>query len=124
MSNMAVIVDSTCNLPPSVLQKYKISRVPLSYIVDGHLAADPCDDEAILALFKSGKFNRKFEVTTKPPAPEDFARCIIKRIKEGHNSIVVQTVNRVQGDPSSQLWERHDASDFDTKTQDKLEAGG
>jgi GST-like protein len=29
-------------------------------------------------------------------------------------------VNRVTGDPSSQLHERHDASDFDTKTQDKL----
>ena len=30
-------------------------------------------------------------------------------------------VNRTFGDPSSQLRERHDASDFDTKTQDKLE---
>ena len=29
-------------------------------------------------------------------------------------------VNRVMGDPKSQLHERHDASDFDTKTQDKL----
>jgi GSH-dependent disulfide-bond oxidoreductase len=29
-------------------------------------------------------------------------------------------VNRVMGDPASQLHERHDASDFDTKTQDKL----
>ncbi len=29
-------------------------------------------------------------------------------------------VNRVSGDPKSQLHERHDASDFDTKTQDKL----
>ncbi len=29
-------------------------------------------------------------------------------------------VNRVQGKPSSQLHERHDASDFETKTQDKL----
>ena len=29
-------------------------------------------------------------------------------------------VNRPFGDPSSQLHERHDASDFDTKTQDKL----
>ena len=28
-------------------------------------------------------------------------------------------VNRIQGEPSSQLHERHDASDFDTKTQDK-----
>jgi GST-like protein len=31
-------------------------------------------------------------------------------------------VNRTFGDPASQLHERHDASDFDTKTQDKLAA--
>ncbi len=31
-------------------------------------------------------------------------------------------VNRAQGEPSSQLHERHDASDFETKTQDKLAA--
>jgi GST-like protein len=30
-------------------------------------------------------------------------------------------VNRMQGDPKSQLRERHDASDFETRTQDKLE---
>lgn len=29
-------------------------------------------------------------------------------------------VNRTFGDPASQLHERHDASDFDTRTQDKL----
>ena len=29
-------------------------------------------------------------------------------------------VNRVMGDPASQLHERHEASDFDTRTQDKL----
>ncbi len=31
-------------------------------------------------------------------------------------------VNRAWGEPESQLLERHDASDFDTKTQDKVEA--
>jgi GST-like protein len=31
-------------------------------------------------------------------------------------------VNRVRGEPSEQLRERHDAGDFDTKTQDKIEA--
>ncbi len=30
-------------------------------------------------------------------------------------------VNRTSGEPSSQLHERHDAKDFETKTQDKLE---
>jgi GSH-dependent disulfide-bond oxidoreductase len=33
-------------------------------------------------------------------------------------------VNRTWGEPSSQLHERHEASDFDTKTQDKLVAPG
>ena len=31
-------------------------------------------------------------------------------------------VNRVYGDPSSQLHERHDAGDFETRTQDKIAA--
>jgi GSH-dependent disulfide-bond oxidoreductase len=29
-------------------------------------------------------------------------------------------VNRTWGEPSSQLHERHDASDFETRTQDKI----
>src|SRR4029079_3385185 len=29
-------------------------------------------------------------------------------------------VNRISGDPANQLHERHDASDFETKTQDKI----
>ena len=33
-------------------------------------------------------------------------------------------VNRTFGDPASQLLERHDASDFDTKTQDKQDGEG
>lgn len=32
-------------------------------------------------------------------------------------------VNRVTGEPASQLHERHDASDFETRTQDKLQPG-
>jgi len=33
-------------------------------------------------------------------------------------------VNRTHGDPAGQLHERHEASDFDTRTQDKLAAAG
>jgi GST-like protein len=29
-------------------------------------------------------------------------------------------VNKLSGDPATQLHERHDASDFELKTQDKL----
>ena len=33
-------------------------------------------------------------------------------------------VNRMAGKPERQLRERHDTSDFDNKTQDKIEAAG
>jgi GSH-dependent disulfide-bond oxidoreductase len=33
-------------------------------------------------------------------------------------------VNRTFGEPSSQLHERHEASDFDTRTADKLASTG
>jgi GST-like protein len=33
-------------------------------------------------------------------------------------------VNRITGEPAGQLQERHDASDFQTKTQDKLAPTG
>ena len=46
-------------------------------------------------------------------AEEIFQRPAVKRGR---------MVNRVTGEPSEQLHERHDASDFDTKTQDKIEA--
>ena len=35
-----------------------------------------------------------------------------------------RTVNRIFGDPAGQLRERHDASDFDTKIQDKVAVAG
>jgi GST-like protein len=44
-----------------------------------------------------------------------FARPAVKRGR---------MVNRLTGDSSEQLHERHDASDFDTKTQDKIAAAG
>jgi GST-like protein len=42
--------------------------------------------------------------------------AIVKRpaVKRG------RMVNRISGDPASQLHERHEASDFDTRTQDKI----
>jgi len=42
-----------------------------------------------------------------------FARPAVKRGR---------MVNRMSGDPSEQLHERHDAKDFETRTQDKLQA--
>ncbi|MEM7767647.1 MAG: glutathione-dependent disulfide-bond oxidoreductase [Pseudomonadota bacterium] len=46
------------------------------------------------------------------------------QINERPAAIRGKMVNRVWGEPSSQLHERHDASDFDTKTADKMKPEG
>jgi GST-like protein len=48
-------------------------------------------------------------------ADQLFARPAVKRGR---------MVNRAFGDPAEQLRERHDASDFETRTEDKLSRGG
>ena len=52
---------------------------------------------------------------------------LMRWTKEIDNRETVQRgrmVNRARGPLHEQLHERHDASDFDTRTQDKLEAAG
>jgi GSH-dependent disulfide-bond oxidoreductase len=63
-------------------------------------------------LYEAGEFLQVQEYRNVVRwADEIYARPAVKRGR---------MVNRAFGDPATQLHERHDASDFDTKTQDKI----
>ncbi|MFT7561594.1 MAG: DegV family protein with EDD domain [Flavobacteriales bacterium] len=94
----AILVDSACSLPKSLCDKYNLSYVPLTYSIDDDEFIDNSDEEEALAIFASGSLSKKHEVTTIPPSPEAFEKAIIKKIKEGYQRIVIQTVNRTQGE--------------------------
>ncbi len=93
----ALIVDSVCSLPKSICEKYNISLLPVHYKVNGDDFEDECDEQSSLAIFETGVFGRKYDVSTTPPSPEDFEQEIIKKIKEGNKRIVIQTLNRFKG---------------------------
>jgi GST-like protein len=65
-------------------------------------------------LYEAGEFLSVHEYTNLIRWTDQLAQR--KGVQRG------RMVNRTYGEPSSQLRERHDASDFDTRTQDKLEA--
>ncbi|WP_321490843.1 glutathione-dependent disulfide-bond oxidoreductase [uncultured Hyphomonas sp.] len=65
-------------------------------------------------LYEAGEFLSVHEYTNLIRWTDQLAQR--KGVQRG------RMVNRTYGEPASQLRERHDASDFDTKTQDKLEA--
>jgi len=64
-------------------------------------------------LYGAGEFLQVHEYTNVVRWTDEIARR--PAVRRGRK------VNRTWGDPSSQLHERHDASDFETKTQDKLQ---
>jgi GST-like protein len=67
-------------------------------------------------LYESGEFLQVQEYTHVQRWTNQIAqRAAVRRGR---------MVNRVSGDPKSQLHERHDASDFDTRTQDRLAPTG
>ena len=65
-------------------------------------------------LYEAGEFLQVHEYTHVLRWADQIARR--PAVQRGRK------VNRTWGDPASQLHERHDASDFETKTQDKLAA--
>jgi GST-like protein len=65
-------------------------------------------------VYEAGEFLQVQEYThVQRWADEIYARAAVKRGR---------MVNRIVGEPAGQLHERHDAADFDTRTQDKLQA--
>ena len=94
----AIIVDSACSLPKVLREKYDVSFVPISYSIDDGRFVDECNEENAEAMFESGSLSRKHEVNTQAPSPEDFESAIINKIKNGYQRVIVQTVNRTQGD--------------------------
>lgn len=104
-SKTAFIVDSVCSLPKSLMQKYTVTELPISYSVDEERFVDPMDTEEVLAIFESGVFKRKHEVNTSPPTPQEYEQAIIKKIKSGYVQLVIQTVSKGQ----SQSYENANA---------------
>lgn len=98
MQNTVIIVDSVCTLPPRLLEKYNIKRVPITVSINGNEFVDPCDQTRSLVLFQSGDLSRKQKVITMPPSIEAFEKVILAAIDAGADQVFVQTVNRMQGE--------------------------
>jgi DegV family protein with EDD domain len=101
MTDTAIIADSACCMPHSMSQKYNISFVPVGYTVNSVPYVDPMNDADVVALFASGTLGKKNDVETMAPKVEAFEKAIRGKIKQGYKRVIVQTVNRTQGDTYS-----------------------
>ena len=99
-------------------------------VLDRHLADNTymCGDDYTIADIAIWPWYGQVVLNTVYEASEFLDTASYKHLNRWTNAISERQavkrgrmVNRTFGEPSSQLHERHDASDFDTQTQDKLE---
>ena len=102
-------------------------------VLDRHLAENRymCGDEytiadmAIWPWYGGALLNRQYEAAEFLDA-ESYTNAMrwTKEIDARETVKRGRMVNKHRGEPHEQLHERHDASDFETKTQDKIQAAG
>ena len=99
-------------------------------VLDRHLADNTymCGDDYTIADIAIWPWYGQVVLNTVYEASEFLDTASYKHLNRWTNAISERKavkrgrmVNRTFGEPSSQLHERHDASDFDKRTQDKLE---
>ncbi|WP_130799381.1 DegV family protein [Streptomyces otsuchiensis] len=98
--SVAVVTDSTAYLPQSVLEKYGVTSVPLTVVVDG----TPLEDgtrEAAESLVPA--LRRHAPVTTSRPSPETFLAAYRRAAERGASAVVSVHL-------SSEISGTHDAA--------------
>jgi DegV family protein with EDD domain len=90
MSKIAFVTDTTCNMPPELIQKFNIYVVPI-YVVFGeqsyrdYVDLSPAQFYQQLLEFKAAG---KGMPTTSQPTPEDFRNCYMELAKQGYTDAI------------------------------------
>ena len=89
--NVALITDSTCDIPDNLLARYDITVVPSLVIWGDEVLRDRVD-------IQPEEFYRRLETdprfpTTSQPTPQDFQRVYAEATQKGASEIVVITVS-------------------------------
>jgi DegV family protein with EDD domain len=117
MSKIAIVTDSTADIPKDLVEKYKIKVVPLyvnfedkSYLNDG---VDITGKQ-----FYEKLENAKKQVTTSQPTPQDFIKVYNELLKENETIISIHISQKMSGTFSSVEMARKELSDKDIEAID------
>src|SRR4030066_1314082 len=96
MNKVAIVTDSTADIPKDLVEKYKIKVVPLyvnfedkSYLNDGI--------DITSKQFYEKLENAKKQVTTSQPTPQDFIKVYNELLKENETIISIHLSQKMSG---------------------------
>lgn len=104
MSKVAIVADSTANLPPELIEKYNVTVVPLSVIWGDRTYLDNVDltpDEFYTRLQKS-----KVSPTTSQPSPNLFLKAFSPLLDRGYDVLCITISSKLSGTMQSAIQAR------------------
>ncbi|ACL69195.1 DegV family protein [Halothermothrix orenii] len=89
-----IIVDSACDLPDEILDKYEIEVLPFNIHIDNQCYKDGIDIEVeeLYAAMKEGKVPKTSQVS-----PEDFKRAFSRNAEAGNDCIYISFSAKLSG---------------------------
>ncbi len=90
MSKVAFVTDSTCNMPEELLQKHRITTVPVYVIFSGQSYRDYFDMPPAMFYQRLAEYRAagKGMPTTSQPTPEDFRVAYEELAKQGYTDVL------------------------------------
>jgi DegV family protein with EDD domain len=100
MGRVAIVTDSTADLPLEYYDKYNITVVPLSVVFEDKAYADDTKDITIEEFYSRLKTCKKLPTTTQP-SPADFKKAYGKLLETYESIISIHISKKMSGTPDS-----------------------
>jgi DegV family protein with EDD domain len=120
MSKVAIVIDSSANIPDELLAQYNIHIVPLSVIWGSEVLKDGIDTTA--QEFYTRLKSSKTTPTTSQPGPGDFIPLYEKLLAEGHEILSLHISGKLSGTMASAEQARNHLSGQPIEVVDTLSA--
>jgi DegV family protein with EDD domain len=96
MSNIAIVTDSTSDIPKDMIEKYKITSVPLSVIFEEETFLDDGKQITTDEFYKKLRSVEKLPTTTQP-TPKDFVDVYSNLLKDYEKVLSVHISKKMSG---------------------------
>lgn len=94
--SIAIVTDSTADIPKELCEKYKITVVPLTVIFGEETFLDDGKDIPLEEFYKKLKTSEAFPTTTQP-TPADFVRTYSELLKNNDSIISIHISKKMSG---------------------------
>ncbi|MBC7334124.1 MAG: DegV family protein, partial [Actinobacteria bacterium] len=94
--SIAIVTDSTSDIPKELCDKYNITTVPLSVIFGEETFTDNGVDITVEQFYKKLKTSEKLP-TTAQPTPQDFLKTYTELLKDYETIISIHISKKMSG---------------------------